>query len=346
MPAFVPPKTTSRLGRQRDASTASPGAASKAAMPYPMATSASRSSSTRILSVVLPLGLLLVYMIHSRHPLLPSFASPKDGSGSATNYSASFDEAARARIGSNTSRIAVCFTGHVGTLPRVHRQNLGVLSRLSTVPPAHFYVLDLHDDYRDARTGRHYTAAHEIGSISPILEQAHALAVDTLSLPSLTSAARQRSASCVGEHTPVSDDTETHFSHAYPSLLAARQCFQLVQREEQRSGIAYDWVLRMRPDMHIAVRLPDGGAPPRVHMSGLAMALIPRALADSFFSIVDAFEGDACKRIEAVDDRACAKYSYVSTSPECLMVKWLHLRNIVPSNGVYVNRRIVYPDHE
>lgn len=243
----------------------------------------------------------------------------------------------------NASRIAVCYSGHVGTFSKVYRQNLQALQQVTTAQPAFFFVLDLHDDYRDVRTGRHFQDTHEIGTLQTIFDQLSARAVETFSSADIVDSYRRQP--CVGEHVPVTDDNG-HYSQSFAVFHAAAKCYALVKKEEADSGIPFDWILRLRPDMEIALRLPPPDAKPRIHMSGVPMALIPRALADDYFSIVDLFEGHECKEFDQVDDAPCSKYSYAHGSPECLVVKWLHSKGVTPSNGLFVNRRIVYPDSD
>lgn len=243
----------------------------------------------------------------------------------------------------NASRIAVCYSGHVGTLSKVYRQNLNVLQQVTTTQPSFFFVLDLHDDYRDVRTGRRFQETHEIGTLQSIFDELSARAVETFSSSEIIESYRRQP--CVGEHVPVTDDGG-HYSQSFAVFHAAAKCYKHVRKEEADSGIRFDWILRLRPDMEIALRLPPADAKPRVHMSGVPMALIPRALADDYFSIVDLFEGHECKKFDQVDDSPCIKYSYAHDSPECLVVKWLHSKGITPSNGLFVNRRIIYPEED
>lgn len=243
----------------------------------------------------------------------------------------------------NASRIAVCYSGHVGTLSKVYRQNLHALQQVTTSQPSFFFVLDLHDDFRDVRTGRHFQNTHEIGTLQSIFDELSARAVETFSSADIIESYRRQP--CVGDHVPVTDDGG-HYSQSFAVFHAAAKCYSHVKKEEANSGIPFDWILRLRPDMEIALRLPPPDAKPRIHMSGIPMALIPRGLADDYFSVVDLFEGHECKKFDQAEDNPCAKYSYALDSPECLIVKWLHSKGVTPSNGLFVNRRIVYPEEE
>lgn len=241
----------------------------------------------------------------------------------------------------NASRIAACYSGHVGTFEKVYEQNVKALQSLSATPVSYFFVLDLNDDYRDARSGVHYTQMHEIGTLQPIFDKLSARSVETFS--SLQTMKSRAESSCVGDHAPVQDDAG-HYSEAYAMLYAAARCFQFVQEDEKRRGQRYDWIVRLRPDMEIAIKLPPEDATTRVHMSGTALALVPREQAEDYFSVVNAFDENNCNEIQDMSDDSCKNYAYEGDSPECLIIKWLTRKDIVPSNGLYVNRRIVYPE--
>lgn len=293
------------------------------------------SSMMRRVTLLLPFALLFAYLSHRKLNLKTidkgveeSDANPsqlKDTSGSGT-----------------VPRIAVCYSGHVGTFEKVYAQNVEKFQNLTSSPVSYFFVIDLEDDYKDARKGTHYTQKHEIGSLQPIFDELPARAVETYS-SSETTKSRAGDDSCVGDLAPVQDDAG-HYSQSYATLYAAARCFHLVRNDEERTGEQYDWVVRLRPDMQISIRLPPAETEPRVHMSGIAFALIPRIQADDYFSVVDAFDKDTCKELQDMGDDVCKNYAYEGDSSECLLVKWLKRKDIVPSNGVYVNRRIVYPE--
>lgn len=286
-------------------------------------------TKSRLLPIALAVGLMAVFLVH-RKMAPSSMIDIQKPMPSATAQT-------------NASKIAVCYSGHVGTLAQVYQQNLQALQKISTVPPAFFFVLDLYDDYRDARSGRHFQKSHEIGTLQAMFNQLSTRAVQTISFTEVVEEYERHP--CVGEYGPIADDSG-HYSQFFAVFHAAARCYSLIQKEEASSGMRFDWILRLRPDMEISVRLPPHDAVPRVHMSGIPMALIPRSLADDYFSIVDAFQGERCKSFDEVNDSPCANYSYVNGSPECFLVKWLHSKGISPSNGHYVNRRIVYPQDD
>lgn len=242
----------------------------------------------------------------------------------------------------NSSRIAVCYAGHVGTLTKVFRQNERVLSELSSIPPAHFFVVDLHDDYLDPESGRQVMRTHEIGDVQPVFDALRARAVQTISLSELvgSNAPSECAKDADRETRPTAGE---HFGEAYARFVAMRRCFDLVVKEEAEKDQRFHYILVMRPDMHIKVQLPRPEMPVRVHMSGAGMVLVPRPWGEYFFSIVDAFDKDYCRELERMNEEPCKKYSYGKDSTECLLIKWLEREGMVPSNSVLVSRRIIYP---
>lgn len=299
----------------------------------------SSSTLSRLLSVCIPATLVLLYLNYSRR-------NPASDKGVLTPPSSSSTSKQTFRDPPpDASRIAVCYTGHVGTFAEVYQQNYDALSALTTQNLSHFFVLDLVDDYTNAHTGLPIRRTHEIGALQPILDQLSASAVETFSHRDTADAGAKSSADCVRPHSSLHDDA-SHYAETYATLAAAARCFQMVQHAEEQSGEMFDWVVRLRPDMHVKVELPPRGTALRVHMSGIAMALVPRQLCDDFFSVVEAFQDGNCKAVDELDNELCGRYSYATSSAECLVVKWLHERGIVPSNGVYVNRKIVYPQDD
>lgn len=235
---------------------------------------------------------------------------------------------------STSPRLAVCYTGHIATHAHVYEQNL---EAIHAVDPhaAFFYYVDLQDDYHHEHTGTRYQLQHEIGSLQPIFDQVHAQAVSTFT-PSEVGTPEQ--GHCY--HRP--DQSQHHYTNYFMQFYAANKCYQMVRQAEQ-SGQTFDWILRLQPNMNIALHIPNTTVQPRVHMSGAAIALVPRQMADAFFSVVQAFEDDKCRVMDHMGREPCINYSYDADSVECLIIKWLKESDIVPSNGVYVNRRIIYP---
>lgn len=295
------------------------------------------SNTMRRITLLLPFVLLFAYLaLRKQNP-----RTIEEGLEESNVNSSKSEDTPGSGLGS-APRIAVCYSGHVGTFEKVYEQNVAKFENLTSVPISYFFVIDLKDDYKDARKGSHYTKNHEIGSLQPIFDKLSARAIETYS-SSETTKSRADDDSCVGDHAPVQDDAG-HYSQSYATLHAAERCYQLVRNDEERTGDRYDWIVRLRPDMQIAIKLPPAGTEPRVHMSGTALALIPRVQADDYFSAVNAFDKDTCKELQDMDDGVCKNYAYEGDSSECLLIKWLKRKDIVPSNGVYVNRRIVYPE--
>lgn len=230
--------------------------------------------------------------------------------------------------------LAVCYSGHVGTHASVVQQNRDVINQIDPAASI-FYYIDLNDAYRNERTGVKYEKTHEIGTLQPIFDESQAV-VQTFSTDQIVPSSQSK---C---HKRDGKDWE-HYSHNYVTFFAASGCFDLLKQKEEETGRQFEWVLSLRPDMNIAVRMPPENVQKRVHLSGAAMALIPREMADTYFSIKDAYDGNKCTQFDAMGDEPCKDYSYESEVTECLIIKWLKKEGIVPSNGVYVNRRVVYP---
>lgn len=292
------------------------------AMAYPPA----QSSLMKRLPMILSAGLMFVYFMYQKLTVEMQ-AEETIVKSSTANESA--------------PQIALCYTGHVGTFSNVYKQNKEIMSKLTTAPLSTFMVIDLNDDYKNSHTQEHYKRSHEIGALQPIFNELEVHSVETYSSEEETK--KRAGMGCVGDHAPFQDDGG-HFSHAYATLNANARCYNQIKAHEAKTGVKFDWVVRLRPDMEISVTLPTPEKTPRVHLSGLAIALVPRELCDDYFSAVQAFDDINCKTVKELDDEVCRNYSYEADSPECLMIKWLKLKNIVPSNGVHVNRRIMYPE--
>lgn len=294
-----------------------------------------QSALAKRLPMLISTVLLLTYFIYQRLNRTQS----ETPSVSSSTLRSPTDTISTSAFG-NSSQIAVCYTGHVGTFAKVYQQNAEAFQAITKIPVANFFVIDLEDDYKHSRSNTHYKRTHEIGTLQPIFDHVSARGVQTYSSEGITK--KRAGDECIGEHAPVQDDGG-HFSHAFATLHASARCYDLVKSDEEKNGMRYDWVVRLRPDMEIALTLPPADAQSRVHLSGIAIALVPRPLCDAYFSAVDAFDNRFCAEVKEVDDQSCRNYSYEPDSPECWMIKWLKLKDIVPSNGVYVNRRIVYP---
>lgn len=295
--------------------------------------------------------------------------------------------------------MAVCYTGHLGTFSSVYQQNVDALKRLG-IPVKYFCVVDLTDNYKDSRTGRHFTNMHTEAELtnSGLFDDIHLyqpsetittfFPVSKPDRPPTTVDGGDGAAAVVS--APVQDDGG-HFNDVLHVLDANHQCWQQVLAYEQRHGITFDWVLRTRLDMHFQVHLPPSPSPPPqhqqeteqetcsssetsstcgddeskttteqqqqkqevtqrrqfVHLNGFAIALVPRVLAPAYFDAVNAV--DLIDHDTGFPDadharRVCGQYAYPVESPECFLIKWLNHSGVTPSNGVYIKRRIVYPE--
>lgn len=240
-----------------------------------------------------------------------------------------------APLGAPVPRLAVCYSGHLGTFAHVFHQNLEVLRAADAQAHIFFYV-DPQDDYRHEHTQEHYTFVHEMPQLEGAFRAMKTRAVRTFAVSAVE---KPPTSKCYMRES--GDDA--HYTRAFVELYAANECYKMVQAEEKSLGIEYEWILRLQPNMEIKVNMPPSNVTTRVHMSGAAMALVPRKMADEFFSVVNAFQPGECDVLDTMGGAPCENYSYQHDSVECLQIKWLSLANIVPSNGVYVNRRIAYP---
>lgn len=291
------------------------------AMAYPRRT----SNIPKLLATVLFLGAIVTYFVHkadiSAHPFRSAFQAYVASKPALPN-----------------SRLAVCYSGHVGTLSHVYKQNLEVIRKVDP-SASFFYFLDLQDDYRHENSRKRYTHQHKLSDIQHIFDATEARSVKTFDSDSVPLPPKS---DCYKKHNAH----ETHYSHNYITFYAAAGCYDMIKQAEEELDHKFEWILRLQPNMKIAVKFPSPDLPHRVHMSGAAIQLVPREMADSTFSAVKAFDNGGCRELDAMGDGPCIKYSYDADSTECLLVKWLNKSDIVPSNSVYVNRRIVYPVDE
>lgn len=247
------------------------------------------------------------------------------------------------------TNIAVCYTGHVGTYEQVFEQNDNAFTSVESSHVDYFFVMDLEDNYKDSRSGTHYNQnTHDKEKLQDIFDNklTHSvISSEFYSSKSLTPPSEcNDNAKSLSE--PIQDDAG-HFSSAYATLYANKRCYDLVNDYEKRIGSQFDWIIRMRPDMKISVRIPPDNVTERIHTSGFSMALVPRSLAHIYFSTVQAFDDESCEHMsDSGSTEVCDFYSYDHKSAECLLMKWLKRHDSMPSNGLYVNRRIVYPPSE
>lgn len=289
---------------------------------------------SKILAIVTLFGAAVVLFVHYvDHPTTQALKSRLKDAVSSPDRS-SLAEDVNGLPTSN--RLAVCFSGDVGSLASVLDQNLKAIRQVDS-SAAIFFNLNLHDDYYNERTGEHFTTVHRLESLRPVFHAAKAVKVNTFTPSDVSDLPRSNCHKKEGT-------TKEHYSHNHIQFYGAARCYEMIQAEEKAKGKRFGWILRLQPNMNILVRMPPEDVHPRVHMSGSAIALMPRQLADAYFSVVDAFSQGRCTQLDDMGDEPCKKYSYSSDSTECLIIKWLKTADIVPSNGVYVNRRIVYPD--
>lgn len=311
-----------------------PPAAANVATAYPPDSMNSTSLPKRLTFVTL-CGALMVFLVHRiDHPATNRVKDAVTSAlASATAKTQNTDQTLNLPTG---DRLAVCFSGHVGTLLSVYEQNLEAIRQVD--PDASiFYFLDLYDDYFHERTDENFKKIHEIGSLQPVFDAAKAVKIKTYSaadvlIPAQTDCHKKE------------DTTRAHYSNNFMQFYAAAGCYEMIKQAEIANNERFGWLLHLQPNMNIAVKLPPKDVQPRVHLSGSAMALMPRQLADAYFSAVAAFSEGRCRPLDKMGIEPCKNYSYDEDSTECLLIKWLKHNDIVPSNGVYVNRRIIYPE--
>lgn len=237
-----------------------------------------------------------------------------------------------------TPRIAVCYSGNVGMMLKTYQQNVQTINQLD--PNAHFFFhLDLHDDYINPKTNQHFHTIHQIEDLQPVFDATKAR---TVKIYSPQSVRKPREGRCYKR--PGTDPN--HYTRHFFKFYAEAACYDLIKQSEEALQISYEWIINLQPNMNIAVTLPEKDVQTRVHMNGAAMFLIPRVHADIFYSIIQVFSGRNCEVMDQMGEQPCRNYHYEDDCVECLIVKWLADGGVVPSNGVYVNRRIIYPDEQ
>ncbi|KAI0558266.1 hypothetical protein FGB62_223g07 [Gracilaria domingensis] len=283
-----------------------------------------KNPAPKLLLLAIIVGSILALLIHRLdHPI-------KSG---IVNKVASFAGVSEATSG--IPSMAVCYSGHLGTFPHVFHQNLDVIRTVDKNADIFFYV-DPKDDYHHERSGEHYVEEHDLGVLQPMFDAMKAKVVRTFSTQAIKTP--EPSECYMREGTD-----ESHYSHHFMQFYAAQECYKMIKAEEEATGRRYEWILRLQPNMRIQVMLPQPDKEPRVHMSGTAISLVPRGMADDFFSAVQAFEPQGCGPLDQLGGGPCENYSYEHGTPECLLIKWLSMADIIPSNGVFVKRRIMYP---
>lgn len=312
-----------------------PPSAANIATAYPRRTT--HNSIPKLLTALTFLATLAALIVHRANypitrPIRSFFARSFLASTTTTKPSSSQPPVPAQAL--SPGGLAVCYSGHVGTHASVAQQNRDVVNEIDP-DASFFYHIDLKDAYHHERTGVRYENTHEIGTMQPIFDKSKAV-VRTFSSEDILPPTQSR---C---HKRDGKDWE-HYSYNYVTFFAANGCYELLKRKEEENGKQFEWILSLRPDMKIVVKMPPENTEKRVHLSGAAMALIPREMAPAYFSISDAFDDEKCEQFDAMGDEPCKDYAYESEATECLIIKWLKKKGIVPSNGVYVNRRIIYP---
>ncbi|PXF47479.1 hypothetical protein BWQ96_02810 [Gracilariopsis chorda] len=280
--------------------------------------------AARLLPLVMLFGAIVALIVHRSDLLTKTAVINKLNNITSTSNAAA-----------SPATLAVCYSGHLGTFPHVFHQNLDAIRSFDK--NAHiFFFVDPKDDYHHERSGHRYVEEHDMGLIQPMFDAMKAKVVRTFSTEAITV---PKASQCYMRENSESN----HYSKYYMQFYAANECYKMIETEEQASGKQYKWILRLQPNMQIRLKSIPEDAEPRVHMSGNAIALIPRQMADDFFSVVQAFEPGKCKPLDQLGGAPCEKYSYEHWTPECLQIKWLSMTHIIPSNGAYVNRKIIYP---
>lgn len=334
--ASINPETVAAMPTDyaRASKSDAPPTATNVATAYPPG-EMQTSRLPKLVSILAFVGAIAVFIIHSvDHPATNAAKSAFNNAVSSTlgkgSPSISLDELP------TTKRLAVCFSGDVGMLASVYEQNLEAIHAFDK-SAAVFYHLNLHDDYHHEQTGKHYTKIHDVGDLQPVFDVVKPVAVKTFSASDV---AVPPQSNCHRKNA----ESHEHYSHNYMQFYAAAGCYDMIKAAERAAGEKYGWILQLQPNMKILVKKPADDVTPRVHLSGSAMALIPRQMTDVYFSVVDAFSHGKCTPLDEMGIEPCKNYSYDSDSTECLIIKWLKLSDIIPSNGVYVNRRVIYPE--
>lgn len=231
------------------------------------------------------------------------------------------------------NRLAVCYSGQVGSLLDIYEQNLQNLREFDPDFASAFY-LDLQDNY--TLDNVKYESVRTKDELKPVFDAMEPVVVRTFLGPEVE---RPSGGNCYARENM---DAE-HYSHNFLEFHGVSECYKLLQDVEKEKGIRYDWFLRLQPNMEIKIVKPPPGTTERVHMSGAAAGLVPRSMAKLYFSTVEAFYGSKCRSLDAMGVDPCKNYSYPEDSPECLLVKWLKRGGTEPSNSLYVRRRAVPP---
>lgn len=232
------------------------------------------------------------------------------------------------------SHLVVCYSGRVSSLLQVYEQNLRNLKQFDPKVTVSF-LLDLEDEY-ELPNGTRSVKMRTKAELRPVFKAMDAVDPQFYSERNVE----------VPKQSECFDRASTkgsQYVHDYVAFLMMAKCYDQIKVIEESRGSKFDWVLRLQPNMYIKIDKPPTKIPPRIHMSGFAAALVPRSMADVYFGAVAAFEDSNCKQLDTMGYEPCQNYSYDEGSTECLVIKWLKRHGIVPSNGVYVNRKVVQP---
>lgn len=229
-----------------------------------------------------------------------------------------------------SQHLAVCYSGQVRTFPAVYKQNAdeihGFDSRATT-----FFMLDKTDNYT-TKSGRHVIKTHAEDEVNSLFKAFSVGQYEYYNTSDVRIA--PGTLDCMYTSNDRIQYTEFHI---------ARRCLEMVMTYEKATNTTFGWIARLQPNMELRMRKLPFNSTVRVHMSGYAAALVPRSQADYFFRADELFGRKNCKKIRDMDPDPCAKYSYMPSTIDCRIIRWLALQNYVPSNSMYIRRRVVDP---
>ena len=231
-------------------------------------------------------------------------------------------------------KLAVCYSGQVRTLRKVSEQNYNEIQAFDKNVDASFF-LDLHDNVT-LTNGAVFQDTHSMEEVERIAAQ---MKSDTVETYKEAEVKRPPIGGCYKRELVE----KSHYTHYFMEFWGMSQCYGLIKEQEEKKGKRYDWILHAKPGIVLKITKPPKDVPLRIHMSGSAVALIPRSMANAYFGIVNTFYEQNCEQLDAMPVEVCKNYSYEAHTPECLIVKVLKQYDIVPSNSHYVRFRRINP---
>ena len=226
-----------------------------------------------------------------------------------------------------------------------------------------FMVLELEDGETNVASNNVGTTNSKYGiwQLGQMLHKLAPVVVEMVAVPS------NDTNSCdpdpANHHTP-SCPTGTEMICKYASQWnKVKQCYELVQAHEAKLGRRYDWVTRIRPDAYLTARNEFKSAwsldsvlrrartfvanyskresmaptynihygPPK-NVVGDHFAIVPRARADTYFALRDAF--DMCVEMKELGKRCHGPlHNPTWVPPDCVSNYWLRVVQEMPLAG-------------